>query len=168
MKYFIDTEFMEDGKTITLLSLAIVAEDGRELYIVNESASLQLANSWVKRNVIPSLLHDLTTSNPKGLFVQAYHSTIAQHVLAFVGNASSAGFVKPEFWGYFADYDWVVFCQLFGTMMDLPKGWPMYCNDIEQLYTEKPKPGLPAQPTEQHHALADARWNRQAYEFLTS
>lgn len=32
-----------------------------------------------------------------------------------------------------ADYDWVVLCQLYGTMMDLPKGWPMYCRDVKQL-----------------------------------
>ena len=32
---------------------------------------------------------------------------------------------KPEFWGYYSDYDWVVTAQMFGTMMDIPKGWPM-------------------------------------------
>lgn len=39
---------------------------------------------------------------------------------------------RPEFYGYYSDYDWVVFCQLFGTMMDLPKGFPMYCKDLKQ------------------------------------
>lgn len=32
MKYFLDTEFHEDGKTIDLISIGIVAEDGREYY----------------------------------------------------------------------------------------------------------------------------------------
>lgn len=32
MKYFFDTEFIEDGKTIELLSIGIVSEDGREFY----------------------------------------------------------------------------------------------------------------------------------------
>ncbi len=31
MRYFLDTEFYEDGKTIDLISIGIVAEDGREL-----------------------------------------------------------------------------------------------------------------------------------------
>lgn len=39
---------------------------------------------------------------------------------------------KPEFYAYYADYDWVVFCWLFGSMMNLPKGFPMYCNDLKQ------------------------------------
>ena len=37
-----------------------------------------------------------------------------------------------EFYGYYADYDWVVFCWLFGLMIDLPKGFPWYCNDLWQ------------------------------------
>ena len=40
MKYFIDTEFVDDGKTIDLISIGIVAEDGRELYV--ESADFDL------------------------------------------------------------------------------------------------------------------------------
>jgi hypothetical protein len=44
---------------------------------------------------------------------------------------------KPEFYAYFADYDWVVFCWLFGKMMDLPKGFPMYCKDLKQMLDDK-------------------------------
>mgnify|MGYP007132577418 CR=1 FL=1 len=32
MRYFLDTEFQEDGETIRLISLALVADDGREFY----------------------------------------------------------------------------------------------------------------------------------------
>lgn len=41
--------------------------------------------------------------------------------------------IKPEFYGYYADYYWVVFCWLFGRMIDLPKGFPMYCIDLKQM-----------------------------------
>ncbi len=34
MKIFYDAEFIEDGVTIDLISIAMVAEDGRELYAV--------------------------------------------------------------------------------------------------------------------------------------
>ena len=37
-----------------------------------------------------------------------------------------------EFYGYYCDYDWVVFCWLFGRMIDLPKDFPMYCIDLKQ------------------------------------
>ena len=73
---------------------------------------------------------------------------------------------KPEFWGYFADYDWVALCQLFGAMMDLPKGWPMYCRDIKQWCDDLGNPRLPPEGKDEHHALADARWAKNAYYFL--
>jgi len=41
------------------------------------------------------------------------------------------------FYAYYADYDWVVFAQLFGKMKDLPKGFPMYCKDLKQSLDEK-------------------------------
>lgn len=44
---------------------------------------------------------------------------------------------KPEFYAYYADYDWVAFCWLFGKMIDLPKGFPMYCKDLKQILDEK-------------------------------
>ena len=42
-----------------------------------------------------------------------------------------------QFYAHYADYDWVVFCQLFGTMMDLPKGFPMFAFDLKQELDEK-------------------------------
>lgn len=154
MKYFIDTEFIERGSDypITLLSLAIVAEDGRTFYAENLLADHSTANEWVQRNVIPHLGKPGTLAGMPGF--------IAEMAKRFVGDD------KPEFWGYYADYDWVVFCQLFGAMIDLPKGWPMYCRDIKQLCDERGNPKLPAQDDQEHHALNDARWNKMAYEYL--
>ena len=41
MKFFLDTEFIEDGRTIDLLSIAIVCEDGREYYAEPAEADRQ-------------------------------------------------------------------------------------------------------------------------------
>ncbi len=97
-----------------------------------------------------------------------------------------------SFYGYYSDYDWVVFAQLFGKMIDLPKGFPMYCKDLKQMLDEKlskielPSRGVypmsnassnyklkeiktysnyPKQENE-HNALADAKWNKKLYEFI--
>ena len=43
---------------------------------------------------------------------------------------------KPKFYAYYADYDWVVFCWLFGRMVDLPNGFPYYCIDLKQRLDE--------------------------------
>ncbi len=153
MKYFLDTEFIESGPSFPLipLSIGIVAEDGREYYVVNGDAPLELASDWVKANVLPHL------DGPKLSIKQ-----IGPAILRWMTDA------KPEFWGYYADYDWVIFCQLFGTMMDLPKGWPMYCRDIKQLCDALGNPRLPEQTSTEHNALADARWNKEAWEFLAA
>lgn len=87
---------------------------------------------------------------------------------------------KPQFYGYYSDYDWVAFCWLFGKMINLPKGFPMYCNDLKQIldiiqskYTQynlgdvKIHPRYPKQSNE-HNALADAHWNFELYNFLFS
>lgn len=101
---------------------------------------------------------------------------------------------QPTFYGYYADYDWVLFCSLFGTMMDLPTGFPKYMRDLKQMvdeWAEKAMPtfqsllgGVPVtfdralqelkndanypKETNEHNALADARWNRDLYKFLTT
>lgn len=90
-----------------------------------------------------------------------------------------------QFYGYYADYDWVVFCWLFGRMIDLPKGFPMYCIDLKQTLNEMPErpkrtifgyrtieaikedPNYPKQ-TNEHNALADAHWNYELYKFLNT
>ncbi len=73
---------------------------------------------------------------------------------------------KPELWGYYSAYDHVAFCQLFGTMMDLPKGFPMYTRDIKQLCDALGNPRLPEQGKNEHNALADAKWNKLAWVYL--
>lgn len=47
-------------------------------------------------------------------------------------NPNDMGYHQPEFWGYYGDYDWVVFCSLFGKMINLPQGFPMYLRDLKQ------------------------------------
>ncbi len=152
MRIFLDTEFSERGSTypIQLISIGMVAEDGREFYAENYECDWGACNEWVKANVLPHL------NGPRLTL-----PTLAESIKAFVGAD------KPEFWGYYADYDWVVFCQIFGDMVDLPKGWPMYCRDIKQRCDELGNPQLPKQESAEHNALNDARWNRQAYGFLS-
>lgn len=157
MRYFIDTEFIEDGRTIEPISIGIVREDGAHLYREFEAAVplFEGCDPWIKENVLPHLI-GLTDSK----------ENIRDEILAFIGND-----VNPEFWGYFADYDWVVMCQLFGRMVDLPKGWPKYCLDLKQWMVQLgvERVHFPDQAKEsEHHALADARWNLVVWKFLDS
>jgi hypothetical protein len=153
-RFFLDTEFIEDGKTINLLSIALVHESGRFVYFVSSEVDFRDASSWVKTNVVPNIMR-----NAVGMHTRA---DIKREILSFVDKYRSG--LKPEFWGYYADYDWVAFCQLFGKMIDLPKGWPMYCRDLKQFCDDLGNPKLPK--NESHHALDDAQWIKEQYNHL--
>lgn len=75
-----------------------------------------------------------------------------------------------KFYGYYADYDWVCFCWLFGKMIDLPTGFPMLMFDIQQLIVENniDKTNLLKEVPQIncHNSLQDAKWNKKLYEFL--
>jgi hypothetical protein len=157
VRFFLDTEFIECGpkNPIQLVSLGLVCQNGHELYEVSSEFDPWSASPWVRDNV---LIHvQAYPSNPLGV--------IASRVADFVARES--GEAKPEFWGYYADYDWVVFCQIFGTMMQLPSGWPMYCRDIKQFADDLGNPQLPIQSAREHIAINDARWNLLAHNFLS-
>lgn len=145
MKIFFDTEFIEDGKTIELISIGMVREDGETYYAENIQCDLSRACAWVKENVIPHL--EFTSAKTR--------SQIAKDIIEFVGS-------NPEFWAYYADYDWVTLCQLYGRMIDLPEGWPIFCMDLKQLVVSNNKV-LPKQTFIEHNALNDALWLREAY-----
>lgn len=182
MKYFFDTEFIEDGRAIDLASIGIVAEDGRTLYRQNQECDFSKASDWVWRNVFPHLAH---------FDMRGVRKCLGQHRVGDIGNLRASfcaqdcpwrsrheirdevlnfcnqdTFGKPEFWGYYADYDWVVFCQLFGAMIELPKGYPMYCRDLKQLCDSIGNPPLPKPAVEIHHALVDAQWIHEMHQRL--
>jgi 3' exoribonuclease, RNase T-like len=151
-RYFFDTEFIERPGSIELISIGIVAEDGREFYAESTEVRWDSASDWVLENVRPHLLG--------GTWAMS-RAQIADSVLAWVPPAS-----RPEFWAYNGAYDWVVFCWLFGRLIDLPPGYPRFCRDLKQLAEQLGNPELPVQDGTEHHALADAQWNRQAWQYL--
>ena len=164
MRYFIDTEFIEGfhkplfGKRrhfIDLISIGIVAEDGREYYAISNEFNTKDADDWVKNNVIGKLperavdFYDSPRMRMESLLWKS-NKVIANEVKEFIYSTSQINDPKSisnweqvknklpiEFYGYYADYDWVLFCSLFGRMIDLPKGFPMYCRDLKQMFDER-------------------------------
>jgi len=195
MKYYFDTECLEGTQkenfpinlfrkntppTIDLISIGIVAEDGRELYAISKDFNLKEAWNrfdlaeqtmfekqngfkgrkiyWLRENVLKPIYEELCLIDMRKLcyennpinfsylnlkkLIQKHGKTnlqIAEKIKSFTTQYSENNneiWDKPEFYAYYADYDWVVFCWLFGKMMDLPKGFPMYCRDLKQMLDE--------------------------------
>jgi hypothetical protein len=150
MKYWIDTEFIERPYTIDLISIGMVAEDGREFYAESDEVDWSKANAWTLRTVRPQL-------NGKAM---------GREEISYAVRRFTDGDHAPVFWGYFPAYDWVVFTWLFGGISELPFHFPQLCLDIKQWAIELGAPELPHQVGARHHALADARWTRDAWTFL--
>lgn len=148
-RIFFDAEFDEDGITIEPISIGMVRdEDGATFEAVFRFDESRV-NPWVRENVLPHLAG-------KDRFDK---HDVAVAIVDFVGP-------DPEFWADWAAYDWVLICQLYGTMLDLPAGWPMWCRDIRHLWDELGRPDLPPQGGREHVALELARHVRTCYHFL--
>lgn len=159
--YFLDTEFVEDGETIMPISLALVGEDGRELYFEMEfDQAKAIAHDFVRKNVLPKLRckERLTREQARDA------------ILEFVGGPPHPSESKspPLFWAYYASYDWIILSQIFGTMMDLPHHFPKHSMDLQQWWVQLGRPDgvKPPDPEDEHYALADARWNLEFYRRL--
>lgn len=154
MRIFDDFEFNEDGRTIEPISYGAVKEDGTELYIefAFDEQRVRDTNLWVTDNVLPLL----SWPQEKRMDLQE----VRIQIYNFIGDDPA-----PMFWGYFADYDHVARCQLWGRMVDLPDHFPMWTNDTKQLFWHLGSPeGLkPPKPMGQHNSLVDARWIRRFF-----
>jgi hypothetical protein len=219
-RYFFDTEFIEGWKkpikwlptvgrfnkpyhSIQLISIGIVAEDGREYYAISNEYKWSDASKWVQDNVIiPMYRQEAPWFKQQFMDEKTFHKytnrsrsnkQIAEEIKHFCNpELFLHNTAEPDlqFYAYYGDYDWVLFCSLFGTMMELPKSFPMYCIDLKQEMdrlanvavsltqdcstplTHEKSLGLikngklyPKQENE-HNALDDARWNFDLYKYL--
>ncbi len=148
VRYFYDCEFIEDGLTIDLVSIGIVAEDGREYYAVSTEFDPEKAIAWVRDNVLDKL-------PPPADAAWRSRKQIRDEILTFLTQGS-----RPvELWAWYAGYDHVALAQLWGSMPELPRQIPRFTHELRQRWEELGKPELPAPPADQHSALADARHN---------
>jgi hypothetical protein len=100
----------------------------------------------------------------------AYNEEIDLHPMDLLNmreKNSYTIFNNVKFYGYYSDYDWVAFCWLFGKMINLPKGFPMYCIDLKQTLDERNNPNvIHLKLDNDHNALSDAKFNFELYKFL--
>ncbi len=153
MRIWFDTEFIDRGPALDvnldLISIGMVREDGAELYLENHY-SINRVEDWHKANVLPKL---------GAVCERMFYTEMRPIITEFAG-------ATPEFWGYYASYDWVLLCKIYDRLLDLPKGWPWCCWDTKWLIERSkiPRDKLPKQPEEtRHHALGDARFQKKLH-----
>lgn len=178
-RYTYDTEFVDDGETIKLISIGIVClDDDRRYYAVNRDVNWDVvmthSGGWLRDNVVPHLpvrrhcddcdYPALDLTDPR---IKRYR-TIAKEVESFLtadGNDPTDRDVR-ELWAYYASYDHVALAQLWGPMIDLPSGIPMFTRDIKDWHVRLGRPELPKQASGEHDALTDALHNETMMRYL--
>lgn len=185
MRHFYDCEFLEDGRTIELISIGVVADDGREYYAVNSDMPTERIQSrrWLMNNVVrhlplrialptsswadnraPTIHLDMTDTRVKPRWV------IANEVREFfLGPGPDVP--QVELWSWCADYDHVLLMWLWGSMARKPDGLPTYTRDLQQEIDRLEealgrKLELPERSDGVHDALVDARYHAVLYRFL--
>jgi hypothetical protein len=156
VRYFYDCEFIEDGRTIDLVSIGVAAEDGREFYAVSTEFDPDRAGKWVRANVLPKLPQP---SSPLWRSREQIRNDLLKFLIPRPG-------IVPELWAWVAAYDHVALCQLWGDMTALPQSLPRFTRELKQYWEDAGSPPLPAVPGDAHDALADARHNLVKFEAI--
>ena len=158
MRYFYDTEFIDDGRTIELISIGVVAEDGREYYAVSTEFDPERAGSWVRTHVLPKL-------PPPASALWRPRTRIRSDLETFF---DIDGTEPIELWAWVGAYDHVVLCQLWGPMTHLPPPIPRFTRELRQLWEEHGRPRMPRRSPNAHDALVDARDQLRRYRLITA
>ena len=148
MRFFYDTEFIEDGTTIDLVSIGVVDEHGREFYAVSTEFNPGKAGQWVREHVLDKLP---SPADP----AWCDRATMRDRLMKFLNRGRD----RVELWAWFAAYDHVALAQLWGDMPALPRELPRFTRELRQRWEDVGKPSMPPPPSDAHDALADARHN---------
>jgi hypothetical protein len=161
-----DTEFLESGGSSPILpiSIGMIRDDGATYYAVVEdrdTITLALMNPWLAENVIPALPIQFFVDGQQWTWAYGHRDfsaikprrQIAAEVAEFITSTPDV-----ELWADYCAYDHVVLAQLFGRMIDLPAGVPMWTNDLRTEWRRLGRPALPSlSGITEHNSLDDAR-----------
>lgn len=191
-RIFYDCEFLEDGRSLRPISIGLVGPGGDTFYAVNDELlddgpngglhKAVLKHQFVMREVVPKLplrkhadgstLYSVGGGNERRPYFRLDPEDGDVLPLRLI-RAKVRDFIlswaEPELWAWYGAFDHVMLAWLFGPMIKLPKGVPMWTNDIRTLALlagPQASEGAPVQdPEEAHHALNDARHDEALYDY---
>lgn len=145
MRLYMDSEFVEDGKVIELLSIGMIREDGEQLYLIvgdHGAVTRAVNNEWLRENVVR---HLPVTTYDRGTVRSGYrwgwewnpehpdfkHMYSRERVRDLVHEFIAAT-PDVQLWADWSAYDHVAYAQLFGRMIELPADCPMDTMNVHQ------------------------------------
>jgi len=132
MNIFFDSEFTGLHQGTTLISLAMVSETNETFYVEFNDYSIERYDECVEENVIKNLLYSYDKETGHRLFYKLKVFNNSWSSYRAVGNSEDImhwikcwlNYLSSQkdsliFWGDCKDYDWVLFCELFGGALEL-------------------------------------------------
>lgn len=158
MKIFFDTEFTGLKQDAELLSIGIIAEDGRTFYAEKANAKDLNVDDWIKDNVIAHF-------TGQGEFEKV--EDLQERIEYFLKPYKSV-----EVWSDCLAYDWVLFNNIWGHAFNIPKKiyyipfdicTLMKIRGVDPDISREEFSGIKGS---KHNALHDARAIKACYEKL--
>ena len=181
MKIFFDTEFTGLHQNTTLISIGLVAENGKTFYAELSDYDRAQVNDWIQENVIAHLAQETGDYGGLSKEINTKSIELCGHVALIDHKQKDIAeylerwlkqFDQVEIWSDCLAYDWVLFCQLFGHAFNIPKN--VYYIPFDICTLMKIKGVAPNVNREEfagmtgakHNALHDAMVIKACYEKL--
>ena len=182
MKIFIDTEFTGLHQNTSLISIGIVTEDNRYFYAELNDYDKSQIDEWLYNNIIKNLSYNTYRTNSlipeikpniaKKYGMKSNRKDITKALIEFLSPYDNI-----EIWSDCLAYDWVLFCELFGGALNLPKNISYIPMDICTLMKMKNidpdinreefiSEYITNEEHNKHNALWDAKVIKWCYEKL--
>lgn len=179
MNVYFDTEFTGLHKGTTLISIGLIASNGKKFYAEIIDYDRSQVDDWIKENVINNLWAVSKTVDECSKH-EYYHLGTKKEIAKKLKDWF-LGFDSIQLVSDVAHFDMVLLIDLFGGAFDLPKNINPSCHDINQDIarflgiTEREAFDVSREcflgiclSSEKHNALYDAEIIKEIYEFISN
>ncbi len=134
MKLFFDTEFTGLHKRTSLISIGIVAENGKRFYAEFSDYDKSQCDDWIKKNVLSN-----TVMGGNNALYESHQNI--ENLTVSIGTKDKVCYELSEWMKQFdsvqfvsdvSHYDFVLLIDIFGGAFDLPGNASAACHDINQ------------------------------------
>lgn len=171
---YLDCEFLP-AITVSrgLVSIGLTDDQGVDYYAVNADMDVMALHGvpWMVNNVWPHLPLKYLAGTPgdRGLLDRDHENVIPidrirSGVAAYFNQTRAS---ETRLYAYYGGQDIGRLHSLWNNdWAVMPEQIPQWFTELEALIVDAGRPPLPVQEGGEHHALADARYNRQLHEAL--
>lgn len=132
MNIYFDCEFTGLFKNTELISLGMIADDGKSIYVEFSGIDVENQDAWIKDNVLDNTyLYGPNTNIYNIIDEDNYYAGTKEEIKDILLNWLSQ-FDQVQLVSDVCHYDMVLFVDIFGTAFDLPKNVSACCYDINQ------------------------------------